>query len=273
MSDINSQFPVLTALVEGQLDPGQWDAWWSTHGTGLLALLTPGQALRFRIAAGENQTVLARIAACQEQAAAVLQSCGVSTIMSTTYRELARQELIKSVQAIQQQNRFAQAARKTEVSRLDGRFPDFAQFLRRRARELDDFGPSASKEDLEILRSAIGESIPRSLREFLLHTRSFRVGNLIDFDIEDMAPLDFSEIPESERPRAHGMVLLCNFWLEADGDQLVFDQHEVVGGECPIFYYSHESRPPRLTRVADTFDGLLAWWAKGPQAWNRTLDA
>jgi hypothetical protein len=67
------------------------------------------------------------------------------------------------------------------------------------------------------------------------------------------------------------MTLLCEFWLKADGDQLVFDQHTRRNGECPIFYYGHEHRPPQVILVADTFDFLVRWWSKGPKEWKRTL--
>ena len=162
-------------------------------------------------------------------------------------------------------------ARRNGISRFDSRFPGFAAFLRRRRRDLDDLGPPATPLELKDLEGRIGGTIPPSLQSFLLCARSLRLGDLIQLDIDDMATIDFSNLPERQRPSVHGIILLSEFWLESDGDQLAFDQNCRVNEECPIFYYAHEYRPPRVTQVANTFDALLAWWAKGAKAWTRTL--
>ena len=52
---------------------------------------------------------------------------------------------------------------------------------------------------------------------------------------------------------------------------LVLNQRTRVNDECPIFYYGHERRPPRLVQVAESFGALATWWAKGPREWKRLL--
>lgn len=261
----------LVALAEGRIDPALWDEWWGTNGAGLLDLLNPGQALRFRRAARPNLSSIQRTAQCQSQALDLLQSWGVSATLDPTYGQLARGELLNDVKEAQEAMRRTNTARRVGIARFDQRFPEFAAFLRRRASELDDLGQPATAEEIAEADARIGGPLPLSLREFLLCARSVRIGDVIQFDINSISTINFDRLPPVERPAVHGMMLLCEFSFQADGDQLVFDQNARVGGECPIFYYAHAYRPPRVTCVATTFAELLEWWAKGSKAWTRTL--
>jgi hypothetical protein len=261
----------LLDLAEGRLDPERWDAWWADHGGELLQELNPGQALRFRIASSPNKSPLQRIAQCQGQAVDLLRSWNVPMHPDSNYGELAKREFMDDIRHIQRENKAKNKVLRSGISRFEPRFPGFAAYLRRHARDLDDLGEPATQNELSNLESMIGGAIPPSLQDFLLCARSLRLGDLLQFDIDDMQTMSFSALPERQRPRVHGMTLLCEFWLQADGDQLAFDQRVRVNGECPIFYYAHEYRPPRLTLVAHTFESLVSWWSKGAGAWNRTL--
>lgn len=59
-------------------------------------------------------------------------------------------------------------------------------------------------------------------------------------------------------PPSQGMLCFGEFFMEADGDQVLFDvsgglQH----GEYPVMYYAHESCPPTVRKLADTFEQWL----------------
>ena len=164
-------------------------------------------------------------------------------------------------------------ARDEGISQFDARFPAFAAFLRRHPGNLDGLGPPATEQELDELQRAVGRPLPPSLREFLLCTRSLVLAEpVINLSIDMMQLMEFHHNPERRRrkPDVLEMVLLCEFWLEADGDQLAFDHTSGESGEYPIFYYSHSY--PRVTRVADTFDELLSWWAEGNErSWLDTV--
>lgn len=58
-----------------------------------------------------------------------------------------------------------------------------------------------------------------------------------------------------EWPRpSNGMLCFAEYFLEADGDQVLFD---VAGGlsdgEYPVYYYAHSASPASITRQADSF--------------------
>jgi len=59
-------------------------------------------------------------------------------------------------------------------------------------------------------------------------------------------------------PPSQGMICFAEYFLEADGDQVLFDvSNGLVEGEYPVMYYSHESRPPTVRRLAGSFSEWL----------------
>jgi cobaltochelatase CobT len=261
----------LVDLVEGRLEPEQWASWWAVHGADLLRLLNPGQALRFKFVTDPN-----RWSGLQHQAADVLKAWGVTASLSRnpSYHQLTFPErgadIVRDAgEEREQRNRAGDEG----ISRFDARFPAFAAFLRRHPGNLDGLGPPATEQELDELQRAIGRPLPPSLREFLRCARSLDLDEpVINLSINMMQLMEFHHNPERRRrkPDVLEMVLLCEFWLEADGDQLAFDHTRGESGECPIFYYSHAY--PRVTRVADTFDELLSWWAAGNEkSWLETV--
>ena len=55
-------------------------------------------------------------------------------------------------------------------------------------------------------------------------------------------------------PPSQGMLCFAEYFLEADGDQVLFDvSGGLVDGEYPVCYYAHEASPVRVTRVAESF--------------------
>lgn len=55
------------------------------------------------------------------------------------------------------------------------------------------------------------------------------------------------------------MLCFAEFFLEADGDQVLFDvSAELIDCEYPVVYYAHEDRPPSVRRLADNFSFFLS---------------
>jgi hypothetical protein len=135
--------------------------------------------------------------------------------------------------------------------------------------ELEYMGPPATEKQLNELRAEIGGPIPPSLHQFLLCASALRLGNFINLDIELMGRMLFDHVPQAKRPAFHGMLMLCESWIGADGDQIALDPRERVNDECPIYYCAHDSG--RVKRIAGRFDELLSWWAKGERACSAAL--
>jgi hypothetical protein len=65
-------------------------------------------------------------------------------------------------------------------------------------------------------------------------------------------------------PASQGMLCFAEFFMEADGDQVLFDTSSgLIGGEYPVMYWAHDNRPPSVRRLASTFgefiEGFLAY--------------
>jgi len=59
-------------------------------------------------------------------------------------------------------------------------------------------------------------------------------------------------------PPSQGMLCFAEFFMEADGDQVLFDiKQKNKYGEYSVYYYAHENRPPTIRKIADSFEQWL----------------
>jgi hypothetical protein len=66
---------------------------------------------------------------------------------------------------------------------------------------------------------------------------------------------DGAEIEHIRPPASHGMLCFAEFFMEAEGDQVLLDfSGGLRGGEYPIYYYAHGARPPSVRKLADSFE-------------------
>jgi hypothetical protein len=74
-------------------------------------------------------------------------------------------------------------------------------------------------------------------------------------------------------PASQGMLCFAEFFMEADGDQVLFDTSRgLVGGEYPIMYWAHEGRPPSVRKLADSFGEFMQGFLEYPE-FNQDVDA
>lgn len=116
---------------------------------------------------------------------------------------------------------------------------------------LESIGPPASDLELEELERSLGIPLPHSYKQVLRCARGFSLfgGN---FRLEER-PF-FHESPPSE-----GMLCIADYFLEADGDQVLFDVTDgLVDGEYPLVYYAHDDEPPSVRPLARSLPQLLS---------------
>lgn len=153
------------------------------------------------------------------------------------------------------------------IELLRPNFPRFADRVQQF--ELENVRPGASPEEVARLEAELKVPLPNSYKQVLCATRGFwLMGGAVQFGEEH---LFFHEFPSLESlsppqlravkqkggiwpPPSDGMLCFAEFWLEADGDQVLFDvSRGLVDGEYPVMYYSHEDRPPSVRKLSDTF--------------------
>jgi hypothetical protein len=162
------------------------------------------------------------------------------------------------------------------VVQLDREFRTFAAKLRARPDAgIDNVEPPTSDADLIALEQSLGIALPESYKRFLRCARGFWIfGGAIQFGIQhpffhDFRPYD-ELTPQQQQvvqqksggkwpPPSDGMLCFAEFFMEADGDQVLFDvARGMVDGEYPIMYYAHESRPPTVRQLDDDFTAFIS---------------
>jgi hypothetical protein len=67
-------------------------------------------------------------------------------------------------------------------------------------------------------------------------------------------------------PASQGMLCFAEFFMEADGDQVLFDVADgLVSGEYPIMYWAHEGPSPSLHKLADGFAEFMETFLEYPE--------
>ena len=146
-------------------------------------------------------------------------------------------------------------------------FPKFSALLPNA--EPENVLPLRSADEIAELEQSLGVSLPDSYKQFLQTCGGLWIlGGAIQ-----MGPNHpffhrfpaYEELTDQQRsvvqqrggtwpPPSQGMLCFAEYFLEADGDQVLFDvSGGLINGEYPVFYYAHEESPARVTRVADSF--------------------
>lgn len=159
------------------------------------------------------------------------------------------------------------------LSRLELAFPEFAKNLGDGSElVLEHVLPPASERELEELERAVGVPLPESYKSLLRCARGFwLLGGVIqlgtqhpffhDFEpLESLTPAQQAGIATKGAewpPPSQGMLCFAECFLEADGDQVLFDvERGLAKGEYPIVYYAHEV--PCVRRRASSLAAFLA---------------
>ncbi|WP_166831252.1 SMI1/KNR4 family protein [Thalassoroseus pseudoceratinae] len=161
------------------------------------------------------------------------------------------------------------------LNALQDRFPTFAENLRTCPdADIENVEPGASDSDLVELESSLGLELPESYKALLKCAREFWLfGGAIQFGfqhpfIHDFQPYDELNPQQQQMvqmksggvwpPPSNGMLCFAEFFMEADGDQVLFDvASRLQTGDYPVMYYAHESRPPSVRKLSDDFESFL----------------
>jgi len=123
--------------------------------------------------------------------------------------------------------------------------------------ELDYLRPPLGDDEIEEMEGKLQASLPSSYKRFMRLCGGFSgpIGEISlcleswpffhEFQpLEEMIPADRKQIRRRGLPwppESNGMLCFADYWLEMDGDQVLFDvANGLVEEEYPIFYYAHE---------------------------------
>jgi hypothetical protein len=147
--------------------------------------------------------------------------------------------------------------------------------------QLEKIQPGLPKKQIDSIEKNLDLILPASYKKFLSHCGGFwafggavKLGNTPPF-VHSFEPFDKLTDKQKEfvkqrggiwPPPSDGMLCFADFFLEADGDQVLFYTKDgLIKGEYPVYYYSHEGKPS-VRKIADSFD---EWLNKLPEYFRK----
>jgi SMI1 / KNR4 family (SUKH-1) len=158
-------------------------------------------------------------------------------------------------------------------------FPRFASLAA--DRDLEEVLPPASPAEIASLEKELRLALPESYKALLACARGFwLMGGVVQFGsqhpfVHNFPPMDSLNAQQRQTiarkggpwpPASQGMLCFAEFFMEADGDQVLFDTSRgLVDNEYPIMYWAHEDRPPSVRRLADSFTEFMEEFLMYPE--------
>lgn len=163
--------------------------------------------------------------------------------------------------------------------RFQKEFPKFYRALSERGgAQIEEILPPATDAQIAEIESQCGVPLPASYKRLLRCTRGFQLlDGIIQFGPEhpffhNYARLEALTAPQRMAvarkggewpPPSQGMLCFAEFFMEADGDQVLWDvSRGLRNGEYPIFYYAHKSQPPSVRQLSADFEIWLGEFLK-----------
>jgi hypothetical protein len=249
--------PVIKDFAEGRMEPAAWFAWWDEHAEELRAWLKPGWLLQLKPSAAPQST-------SEAAARAVLGARYVLTALGVPHEATDRYYLAWQAE---RQAYFAERDRKEQerkqrlkpvVAALKLHFPRFAAAVNRRFGSGDELEPGASEDELKKQEEVLGIAIPERLKALFRCTRSIQLDG---FSI-GLGRVFFHESPPGMQGPSDGMLCFADYFLEADGDQMLFDPRDLPADDPPVFYYAHEV--PEVRPLNKAFSTWLESLGRSP---------
>ncbi len=146
-------------------------------------------------------------------------------------------------------------------------FPTFARLVSES--EPEHILPPCTPGQVSDLEASLGIDLPTSYKAFLQTAGGLWLfGGAVQMSsghpfFHEFPPFDQLS-PEQQSvvrqrggnwpPPSQGMLCFAEYFLEADGDQVLFRTEDgVMDGEYPVYYYAHGASPARVSRMADSF--------------------
>jgi hypothetical protein len=132
---------------------------------------------------------------------------------------------------------------------MELQFPEFAASSDKL--EIENELAPLTDEEISRLETRLNIELPASYKRFLKCTKGFSAfGGSVQLN--------------EEHPFFHttgsttGMLCFAEFFMEGDGDQVLFDvTQKAEDCEYPVYYYDHEANPPNVRKIANNFEQWL----------------
>lgn len=255
---------ILIDIVAGRIEPASWLAWWESHAAEVEDACRkagrPGWYVRLKPGAVDDGNLVRATLKSQEGACYVLNALGVHVEKSKRYWREWHAGLEAYI--AQEETRRVERAKEYApiLAGLQEEFPKCGRWLRRIVGQIDQLALPVSEAQLFETEQLLGLHLPAEWKRFLrctaaLSLEGLQIGLDRTYIIKPaagvMLPID-------------GMLCFGEYWLEADGDNVLFDLRPGTGDDPPVVYYSHEAPRQKVRTVATSFTRWLEALPRSP---------
>ncbi len=248
--------PFLKDLAEGRIAREGWLAWWDANAPELERNLLPGWLLKVR--PRPNRSANESMAGAVAAASYILTALDIDHTIENRYLIAAQSEHEVRMAAIE--GRPEQRARKflPRIDAIKASYPKFGQLLQRRAELIVELDPGATEDEIKIREQSLDTQLPDALKKLL---RACRHVHLEHFHI-DLYCIFYHASRSGIHGPSDGMLCFADYFLEADGDQVLLDPRELPCDDPPVYYYAHEG--PEVRPLAKSFSYWLESLGSSP---------
>jgi len=249
----------LKELAEGHLRPEDWLAWWDAHSSEVEAACPRGWVLKLKprqlADSGRNRATWNS----QEGACFVLGELKVPFTRSDRYEKAWNADFAQYCAAKGEEERSRAQQMAPVIAAVAHQFPKFARFLKRREGDIERLEGPATEQEIAAWERSFGVALPDAVRRFLLCTKGLTLPGLSLGQAEVFPhPGVIADVGNSKPT-----ICIGEYFLEADGDQVLIERTAESADDRPVYYYAHSESPPAVRRLAKTF---TAWIESLPKS-------
>jgi hypothetical protein len=227
-------FNMFKSLVEGKPEPSEWIEWWTKNKTAAEKIIGAKQAAQFDL---RPHSPFEGTHNCQNVAETILQEVGISAKRSMRYVEIYMKE---SEAAEKEKGKLL----KPRIDLLKDQYPTLHKCLYRNAKKIETFEPGATEAEISGVEKTLKLRLPAAIRDFFKLTKQWEVEGF-QWDLS----LLFEHPGDKSAPDGKRYLCLANYFMEADGDQILIDVTK-PSDDPQILYYGHSANGAKIRVLA-----------------------
>lgn len=235
--DLIKQF---TELSEGKLNAKEWIQWFSTYKDDIEKIC--GRTAFLKIKTKESCSDIQNIYIGQLGAFEWLKSVNINSDFSDVYKKGWEKEFSDFCKAEKQKQKQLQKDVENKFGSLKDTYPKFFRQLTRSYSDSDVIEVGVQPEDILAKEKELSLQLPE---ELVLWYQNISILKLEGID------LDFQEL-SIETVQKTQYLMLGEFWLYGDGDQLLYN----LENQC-IYIFAHEYAPPKALKIANSMPDFV----------------
>ncbi|QSF43770.1 SMI1/KNR4 family protein [Paenibacillus tianjinensis] len=215
----------LIQLVECELSPEEWQAWWEDNEAQLEQHLSRGIFLKLKPIKHGFRWV--PVLTSQKGAIEYLSDRNIPFRSSDLYQQHYETELAAFCLAQKEQDKTQLEQLRKKMPELFRNYPKFAASLKNVYSSSDVIDGGAAVYKIEQVEASLGCQLPGDVKMHFEITENISIEG-IHLELEALRRINIQEKP---------YIVLGEFWKEADGDLLLIKPEPAE--ICTVYYYAH----------------------------------